>query len=323
MSILVVEHKTSSEDVSQGSVYWQKLQLDAQVSNYIVGARSLGYEPDGVLYDVLRKPDIEPLKATPIADRKYTKPTKKDPESRLYANQRDRDETPDEYYDRCIATIAKDPDKYLQRGIVVRLSSEEADAAYDMWHTGEAIQASRAANRWPRNVDACANFHRLCDYWIVCTGQTEIEDPLHFVHEEKSHSELDGKHHLPMLTTSSARTFRSCPRKYFFSYELGRKARSRATALSFGSVVHAALESWLQAGIDSALVQLVAINDPYLRAKAEAMVRAYDLRWRDEPLKLIATEKEFVADLVDPETGTASEAWVLAGKLDALVERQG
>ena len=49
----MVEHKTTSEDISPGSAYWQKLRLDAQVSTYLDGARALGFDVRGCIYDVV------------------------------------------------------------------------------------------------------------------------------------------------------------------------------------------------------------------------------------------------------------------------------
>jgi hypothetical protein len=72
--IVIVEHKTSSEDLSAGSVYWQRLRMDGQVSTYFQGARALGYEPAECVYDVLGKPKLTPMKATPLEERKYTLP---------------------------------------------------------------------------------------------------------------------------------------------------------------------------------------------------------------------------------------------------------
>src|SRR6478752_3299151 len=43
-TLLVVEHKTAGEDISAGSDYWRRLRIDAQVSTYVVGARSLGFD---------------------------------------------------------------------------------------------------------------------------------------------------------------------------------------------------------------------------------------------------------------------------------------
>ncbi len=53
----LMEHKTTSEDISPGSAYWRKIfYVDAQVSTYLHAARALGIEE--VIYDVLRKPAL-------------------------------------------------------------------------------------------------------------------------------------------------------------------------------------------------------------------------------------------------------------------------
>ncbi len=321
MKTFVVEHKTSSEDIGLGSRYWTKLTLDAQVSNYLVGARALGFEPDGVLYDVLRKPGLEPRLATPISDRKYTKPTKSDPVPRLYANQRDRDETPEEYRDRILADIADRPDYYYQRGVVVRLEEEERDAAFDTWQTAEQIRLNRNAGRWPRNVDACSQFGRMCEYWPVCSGEASIDDQIRFVSGE-THPELSSTR-LPLITSSSARCYRSCPRKYYFSYELGVRAREKAEPLRFGSLVHTGLETWLATGknIEQALQSMRGDSYNYESAKAEAMLRGYHARWVDEPIEVLAVETEFQTPLVNPQTGACSKTFSRGGKIDAVVRR--
>jgi hypothetical protein len=72
--IVIIEHKTSSEDVSTGSPYWSRLRIDGQVSHYLAGARALGYAAASCVYDVLAKPAQRPAKATPAEERKYTLP---------------------------------------------------------------------------------------------------------------------------------------------------------------------------------------------------------------------------------------------------------
>lgn len=347
--LLIVEHKTSSENIGIGSVYWRKLTLDDQISGYMVGARSLGFEPDGVLYDVLRKPELEPYRATPIERREYTKPRDKacpeckrklatpaphvvdglscadgrivtDPGGRLYANMRERDETVDEYRDRLLADIADRPEHYYQRGVVVRLEDEERDAAADTWVMADLIRLSRNAGRWPRNVDSCSQYNRMCDYWAVCSGETSIEDPLRF-ERGPLHPELEGKYALPLITASSAKCFRACARRYFFAYELGARPRIPAHALSFGRRIHLGLEAWLSSGRDLGRA-LDAMRTPvydFDAAKAEAMMRGYHARWETEPVDVLAVEREFVSDLVNPETGAKSRTFVRAGRLDAIV----
>ncbi len=70
--VYVVEHKTSTADTTAGSPYWDRLVIDTQVSIYIDGATMLGHEIAGCVYDVLKRPQHEPLLATPPESRKYT-----------------------------------------------------------------------------------------------------------------------------------------------------------------------------------------------------------------------------------------------------------
>lgn len=68
----IVEHKTTAQDASPGSGYWERLTLDEQISIYVDGATMLGYEIAGCIYDVIQRPKHEPKSATPEAERKYT-----------------------------------------------------------------------------------------------------------------------------------------------------------------------------------------------------------------------------------------------------------
>lgn len=190
--VLLVEHKTSSEDITPGSEYWRRLRMDGQVSVYYVGAAALGFDVEGCLYDVIGKPTIRPLKATPVEERKYTKPTKAEPVSRLYANQREADETPEEFRARLVGDIAANPAAYFQRGEVVRLESEMTDALHDVWQLGRQIRESELAHRAPRNPDACVRFGRTCPFFGVCTGEESLEDNPRFT-RSTPHPELSGE----------------------------------------------------------------------------------------------------------------------------------
>lgn len=183
--VYIVEHKTSGDDIGAGSHYWQRLQLDGQISTYYAGARALGYEPAGCLYDVISKPRIAPRLATPSESRKYTKA------GALYANQRAEDESPDEYRERLVEAICAEPDRYYQRGLVVRLSDEEREAAYDAWSTARAMREAEVSGVHPRNPDGCERYHRMCGYFAVCTGTASLEDPSLYQRLEHVHPELN------------------------------------------------------------------------------------------------------------------------------------
>ncbi len=58
--LMVLEHKSTSDDLSPQSDYWSRLRIDSQISFYVDAARRAGYDVQGVLYDVFRKPQISP-----------------------------------------------------------------------------------------------------------------------------------------------------------------------------------------------------------------------------------------------------------------------
>ena len=319
-SQVLIEHKTSSSDIEDGSTFWKRLRLDGQTSNYLRGARAEGFEPVGVLFDVIRKPRLKPLKATPEADRKYTKPTKTEP-SRLYANQRIEDESFDDYRLRLRADIEANVESYYKRGIVVRSADEDRDGAQDAWDTAEHISHAQTTNRWSRNVDACERYGRFCDHFAVCTGEATHDDVTRYRKAGRQHEELgEQKRRLPLVTTSGMKCFRRCAREYLYSYEQGYRSVERADALAFGTLVHKALEVWWQTvDLDAVNAALRAsTNDPLHLVNAEELMRGYHARWCTESFDVLAVEREFVAPLVDPSTGEASKTWELGGKIDAI-----
>jgi hypothetical protein len=215
--VMVVEHKTSTADVSSGSDYWKRLLMDSQVSTYLDGASSLPpAAPVGCLYDVAKRPGLRPLKATDSP--KYTKGKgckecggssgipgsgclvcegegwKEAP--RLRAGQRLHDESPDEYGLRVREHIAQDPNGYFQRGQVVRLQDDLDEHRYDTWETAHELRQRQLAAKklgikaWPRNPGACERYGRLCSYWDVCTGVADIHDDVRFRTADKPHEEL-------------------------------------------------------------------------------------------------------------------------------------
>ena len=180
---IIIEHKTTSQDIGPGSDYWKKLPIDGQVSGYYVGASTLGYDVDVCLYDVIRKPTIKPYKATPEESRKYKK------DGTLYAGQHETDETPDEWYSRLKKDIAERPEYYFQRIEVVRSESDLSDYLFDMWAVGREIADAERIGRWSRNPNACS-IYGSCEYFDVCTGCASLDDVTLFRKAETPNEEL-------------------------------------------------------------------------------------------------------------------------------------
>jgi hypothetical protein len=259
--VLIVEHKTSSEDVSMGSFYWKRLRLNAQLPTYLVGARALGHDPQEILFDVLGKPGQRPSSTVPVRDEFDMKIVFDAKGERVkVANGKKwretgdtaagyvlqvRDETPDEYRARVQETICKDPDKFFVRGTVVRLESEEREAAFDVWMTVANIRESKRLNRHPRNVDSCFKYGAPCPMFEVCTGEASIDDPTRYRRVANPHEELAAsKVGLPLVTNSEMGTYRSCARLHHYRYELGVRTVEDGEAQRFGSLIHYGLQGW-------------------------------------------------------------------------------
>ncbi len=204
--VFVVEHKTSSEDVSPGSEYWRRLRMDGQVSVYFEGAASLGLKVDGCLYDVLKKPAQRPG-AIPLLDedgvkivldasgaRVRTKDGKKWRESASTADGfvlQTRPETPEEFRDRCLNEIAANVNDYFVRADVVRLEAEVEEAMADVWQTARALRENGNRGFHPRTVESCVRYGRTCSFFGVCCGEASLEDTRLFRKIENVHPELE------------------------------------------------------------------------------------------------------------------------------------
>ena len=174
----IVEHKTSSENITLGSPYWNKVALvDSQVTSYLLASRLMGWGQVEVLYDVLLKPKMDRLQATPLNKRKYTKATPTSP-SRPYADQREFDETDDELEMRVLEDICARPEHYYQRGVVVRLEEDHAAHLKDVKGTVHLLQVARGmGENVPRNTDSCFKYGgKACDFYPVCSSGVDVMD---------------------------------------------------------------------------------------------------------------------------------------------------
>ena len=300
--VWLVERKTCSEDLSPGSTYWRRLTIDPQVTTYDLALINQGYNVVGTLYDVLRTPELRPKMATPEADRKYTKKT-----GELYANQRDHDETPEEYGKRCLEEICANPDKYYRRGEVVRLDTDRREGAMDIWHTAMWMKEARRLNIYPRHPGSCVQWSRPCDYLLVCCGEASIHDPVLF---EKTETH-------DLLSQSSIGRFRACPRKYYYYSVLGVQTRNVSETQRRGKSVHGAIEVLCKTGSVDMAIAALDTRDLYKFQRERAMLIGYIARW-GMPVGVVAVEQPFDMPLVNPDSGHPS-GMTIVGQVDAIV----
>ena len=141
-----------------------------------------------------------------------------------------------------------------------------------------------------------------------------------------------------LLTSSRMKTWRSCPRRHYYQYELARASHGPESAASaLGTTVHAALEAWWctwrdlggYGALDAALyaargdedAEADRERDPYTVALTQALVIAYDARWSRwaASVEVLGVEAPFVAPLEHPTLGLRARRWAVAGKMDVLL----
>lgn len=200
---VIVEHKTTSEDIGADARYWTKLSIDGQVSGYYIGAQALGYAVDGCVYDVIRKPGLRPSQIPEldenglkiVMDANGNRVMNKDGKTfRQTASTADgfvvqsRLETPDEYSTRVAADVVGNNEKYFGRREVPRLDSDLMEYLEDMWATAREIADAQRTTRWPRNPRSC-DIYAGCPYFDVCAGMASIDDTTRFS-QASAHREL-------------------------------------------------------------------------------------------------------------------------------------
>lgn len=194
--VVVREFKTTSEEIAtDDESYWLKLAMDSQISFYVLGAESLGFVPDETMYDVVKKPGLRPLMATPEEKRRYTiekrdKAGNVTKPSQLYASDRDTDETVDEYGARIAEELAAAPERHFRRREIQRLESQIEDALFDFWQATQTMTASHRAPRAVRNSDACFKWGSQCAFWSVCALGSDPANLAHLRRVSNPHPEL-------------------------------------------------------------------------------------------------------------------------------------
>lgn len=136
-----------------------------------------------------------------------------------------------------------------------------------------------------------------------------------------------------VLTYSALNTFRNCPRKYKHRYLDNLRPRERAEALSFGGIVHSAIELWYRSVLDPNRLESVLnhldlqfpdrnVDDlqKSLWHLARAMFTGYANHYATEDFDIIEVEKEFVGEIRNPDTGRQSQTFRIAGKVDGIVQ---
>jgi len=170
----IVEHKTTRQNIDPGSRYWDRLVLNTQIDFYFLLACKLGIKIDYILYDVIRIPQLRPLRATPKNKRQYYKTGDKKgsprPGTRLKA------ENPSEFKQRLLAYVTENVYSMYVRKKLFRTQEDIRRTMDDFESLSIQLEVSNGSGAFPRNPNYCYAFNRECEFLPVCTGQTSIDN---------------------------------------------------------------------------------------------------------------------------------------------------
>jgi len=216
----VKENKLLSDSLDSDADLWRRLQIDSQISGYLIAARELGYPVETVLYDVTRKPTIKPndiprldpegLKV--VLDRSGTRVLTKQGKPRQTADTElgyvvvSRKMTPEEWGEKIVEDIGARPDYYYARREIPRLDKDLEEWQAEMYEVQRTISEAQKSGRWFKTVadTTCGR----CSYFGLCTtGWKEGSSlPEGFIKVSDVHPELRGSdvNSTPPVQTTNA-----------------------------------------------------------------------------------------------------------------------
>lgn len=152
----IVEYKTASQiDKS----YFDRLYVDSQITFYMMAAKRCDFNPVGVLYRVLRKPQI----------------------------RKRQGETVDAFIERMAQDYLARPEFYFFETKLYRSQEDIEQFEKDVWHEIKQSNANAEAGHFFRHSHSCSNYG-TCPYLPLCTGEAGAE--MMYEHKEP-HEELD------------------------------------------------------------------------------------------------------------------------------------
>jgi hypothetical protein len=150
-NLWIWDHKTSASALRP-----QWLPLNDQMGFYCWAASQGGETPVGIIYNLIRKPSIQPRKGEGV----------------------------DEWQDRLLADIDLRPEFYFQRAEIVKSAKDLSGIEADLWEIAHTIGAGRTY----RNPGACQLMG--CAYTDLCTADSPLIRSTSYK-RERAHSELE------------------------------------------------------------------------------------------------------------------------------------
>ena len=204
--LMLGEYKSTTKDIGPDSSYWERLNLNTQVSHYLCAARDQPGDLTiaGVLWDAWRRPGIKPAKLTQAEtkvlmengiyyDTKFEVMTFPVPNTsgsqiavevdgetaEIYPGKKEGTfairETPDMYGARLLADICENPDRHFARREIARTDDELIAHQWQMYHIYKTVRAMERDGHWWYDESQCeATFY--CPYRSICYHHTDVFD---------------------------------------------------------------------------------------------------------------------------------------------------
>ncbi len=131
-----------------------------------------------------------------------------------------------------------------------------------------------------------------------------------------------------VTTYSMWSLFRNCRKAAHWRYVAELVPLERDRNLAFGSLIHQCLEVWHRTRDLASTLDVIdgactdGARDEEQRRTwhlATAMMRGYAARYPSEDFEVVALEKTFEGEIVNPATGASSRSFVLSGRVDGIV----
>jgi hypothetical protein len=169
------ELKTTSDSVDAESSYWDRLRLDVQIGIYAHAEKDL---PDFIVYDVVRKPTINPKSIISKDAIRLAGELKAKGSGTYFAEEIPGDdltvalqagrETTRMYGARLTADIGDRPENYFARREVPRSRDEIATLERNLLAQVDLLEYAKRNGLMHRNPDACNVFGR-CIFFSLCS----------------------------------------------------------------------------------------------------------------------------------------------------------
>ena len=194
---VVWERKTTSDDVGETSDYWDRLKFNIQLLAYAAWVHHSTGELPTCVYDVIRKPQLQPKSNVPeldengqpiVLDANGQRCIKRDGQPKKTADAAKGEriaghpETPDEYGSRILEAMGAEPERYFARrevtitaDMLAEFKRERLGVCRMLLHfASEARRSERPEYAYPRacNPDNC----RSCPFSGVCLNRIPVDE---------------------------------------------------------------------------------------------------------------------------------------------------